>query len=223
MTQPILAAIRAIHFSYDSRLILKGVSLDIIEGEFLGIIGPNGGGKSTLLKVLAGILKASRGEILLHCSKKRVGFVPQFSVVDPVVPVSALDIVLTGVSLDHSRWWRLPRALFKKAEDVLEQCGVHAMRHYRFASLSGGQKQRVLLARALIAEPKLLLLDEPTSALDPEGEEALLKHLAALRVALGLTVVMVSHNHEALHGMVTRVVEVRGGQLREGEVHELAL
>ncbi len=195
-------------FSYDGPVVLDDASFSIARGDFVSIIGPNGGGKTTLLKLMLGLLKPNRGTVRLfgeppraNCS--RVGYTPQFLTVDFAFPLSVLDVVLMG----RIRTGRSPRFLWydskdrRAAKDALVTLQLDEYADAPFRTLSGGQRQRVLIARALCCEPDILLLDEPTNNIDAPSEKILADILTDLNRRM--TIVMVSHDI----GFVSRCVK----------------
>lgn len=177
--------------------VLNDVSLEIFQDDFLGIIGPNGGGKTTLLKLILGLLEPQTGQISVFGQPPReachlIGYVPQHARVDTSVSASVLDIVLAG-RIHQSRWgfW-YSRHDRERALEALRLTGMADLAYRRLATLSGGQRQRVLIARALAGEPKLLLLDEPTAGIDPYVEQNLTDLLHSLNETL--PIVIVSHD-----------------------------
>lgn len=193
---PIVIACRDLSFRYGKPLVLDDVSFQVEEGESLCVIGPNGGGKSTLMKLLLGLLEPVSGEIQVLGktpvkARCEIGYVPQAIRFDPLFPISALDIVLMG------RLDRLGVGLFSgkcknAARAALDEVGLADLANRPFSDLSGGQRQRVLIARALACDPKLLLLDEPTANIDLSVEEALLETLEKLRERM--TILLVTHD-----------------------------
>jgi zinc transport system ATP-binding protein len=177
-------------------LVLEDVSFTVPERESLCVIGPNGGGKSTLMKLLLGLLEPTAGAIsILGMSavkaRRDIGYVPQAIRFDPLFPISALDIVLMG-RLDRLKLGVFSGKCKRAAEAALDEVGLADIAHRPFSDLSGGQRQRVLIARALACEPKLLLLDEPTANIDLSVEEALLDSLELLREKM--TILLVTHD-----------------------------
>jgi zinc transport system ATP-binding protein len=177
--------------------VLDDVSLRIDASEFLGVIGPNGGGKTTLLKIMLGLLQPQQGTIRVFGRppaevRARIGYVPQHARIDPAVPASVLDVVLTG-RLARSSWGPSygPRHV-AAAHDALRQTEMEPMADRPLGTLSGGQRQRVLIARALASEAHLLLLDEPTAGVDPHMERGLTDLLHRLNERL--PIVVVSHD-----------------------------
>lgn len=200
--------IKGLYKSFGLTPVLEDVYLDIGEREFLGIIGPNGGGKTVLLKLILGLLKPDRGEIrVLGTSPERahgsVGYVPQYAEFDSNFPIRVEDVVLTGRLGKKKLFTRYRREDRKVAREALERVNMTAHLTRQIGQLSGGQLQRVLIARALVTEPKILLLDEPTANLDPEGGQSVYELLAKL--ASDLTVVLVSHDIGVVSGYVNSV------------------
>lgn len=180
-----------------SDLVLEDVSLSIGSRDFLGIIGPNGGGKTTLLKIILGLLVPQRGAVRVLGRapaevRTRIGYVPQHARVDPGVPATVLDVVLTG-RLARSSWgFHYAREHTEAALAALAQTQMQSMAHRALATLSGGQRQRVLIARALASDAELLLLDEPTAGVDPHMEQGLTDLLHRLNQRFAI--VIVSHD-----------------------------
>ncbi|MFH1651814.1 MAG: ABC transporter ATP-binding protein, partial [Chloroflexota bacterium] len=154
---------------YDGALVLEGVNLKVVPGDFIAVIGPNGGGKTTLLKVILGLVKPERGRVSVlgrppARSRRYIGYVPQHNLFDSDFPISVWDTVLLG------RYGRVGLGRRYRPEDrqavakALETVGMLAARERQVGKLSGGEKQRVFIARALVTEPRLLLLDEPTAS-----------------------------------------------------------
>ena len=177
--------------------MLDAVSLSVEPEDFVGLIGPNGGGKTTLLKVLLGLVEPQRGRVRVFgqppaAVRDRIGYVPQHARIDPTVPAHVLDLVLTG-RLSRSSWGPLfGRPHVDAAWHALEQTGTADLARRPIGQLSGGQLQRVLVARALAGEAELLLLDEPTSGVDVHMEQTLIDLLHELNRKI--PIVMVSHD-----------------------------
>jgi ABC-type Mn2+/Zn2+ transport system ATPase subunit len=188
------------------RPILQGIDLEISRGDFLAVVGPNGGGKTTLLRTLLGSLPPLAGRREAAPSL-RVGYVPQREAVDPLWPLSAGDVVLMGRVRRAGPGRPLGRADREQARLALERVGLADLWRRSFRTLSGGQRQRTLIARALAAEPDLLALDEPTSGMDPAAELAAMDLLRDLHRG-GLSVVMVSHRLEAVANYAARLAFV---------------
>ena len=184
-------------FSYERSTVLQEVSFSLEQGEFLGIIGPNGGGKTTLLKLMLGILKPDRGRIRIlgqapHDASHRVGYVPQGTDFNRGFPVSVLDVALMGRMNTSRIGRRYSREDREKVKEVLEKVGMWDYRNRPVGKLSGGQRQRVFIARALATNPEILFLDEPTASVDSEFQTDLYDFLKALNKEV--TIVVISHD-----------------------------
>ena len=197
--------INNLSFSYNGVPVLQDVNLTIEHGEFATIIGPNGGGKTTLLKLMLGMLKPMQGTIRVlggapEKTRLKVGYMPQDTELDPHFPVTVMDVVLLG-RLGRRFGGGYSRKDKQLAWKALDEVQLQDMARLPFNRLSGGQKQRVLIARALSCNPEMLLLDEPTANVDPEVEESLLTILKELNQRM--TILLVSHDI----GIVSRVVK----------------
>ncbi|MDX1283944.1 MAG: metal ABC transporter ATP-binding protein [Draconibacterium sp.] len=179
---------------YDKLPVLQNVSLEIFEQDFLGIIGPNGGGKTTLLKAILGLLKPEGGKIIfrndINGSKKSIGYLPQVKHIDRKFPITVLDVVLSGSAMEKRRKAKAKTKI--KAENLLEEMGISEIRNKAIGDLSGGQMQRVFLCRALISDPKLLILDEPDTFVDNRFEGELYEKLRQLNKEIAI--LLVSHD-----------------------------
>ncbi|WP_022851191.1 metal ABC transporter ATP-binding protein [Limisalsivibrio acetivorans] len=189
--------IRGLDFAYNGRNVLEDVELDINEGEFLGMIGPNGGGKSTLVKLILGILLPDRGEIRVFGEEPRkntgcVGYVPQNLAGSAGIPATAFETAMMGLSLRKGRLKKPDREDVGYVEELMDYLDVSSIRDSMIDNLSGGQRQRVFIARALAMRPKVLFLDEPTSSVDTKGQRDLFDKLKELN--RDMTIVVVSHD-----------------------------
>ncbi len=186
-----------VSFAYERENVVDNASFTVVDRDFVGIIGPNGGGKSTLVKLMLGVLKPQKGKIEVlghapHRACSRIGYMPQHSNLDPEFPVTAIDVVLMGrlgITSSVGPYGSKDRNAAMKA---LEEVGLADHFNRPLKSLSGGQRQRVLIARALAGEPQLLILDEPTANLDPAVQDELYDQLRELNKKI--TVVIVSHD-----------------------------
>jgi ABC-type Mn2+/Zn2+ transport system ATPase subunit len=206
-------------FGYQGRTILAGVELVVGSGQFLGIVGPNGAGKTTLFRGALGLIAPMRGRVVR--ARNALGYVPQREGLDPLFPLSVEEVVHMGAygRLAGLRRLREPeRAL---AHAMLGRVGLEEHARARFASLSGGQRQRVLIARALMARPRLLLLDEPTSGVDRAARRVILELLRELNAKEGLAILLVSHELTLLREAVREVLWVAGGQVERRPADEL--
>ncbi len=189
---PLLMEMKDVIMGYRSP-ILGPLSLGLRGGDFLAVVGPNGGGKSTLVKTLCGILPPIAGRVCRHSESLRLGYVPQRQELDDFFPVTAEEVVALGLLPYRKGWWGLRRADRRSAHACLEHLGIGHLAAVPFRELSGGQRQRVLLARALVVTPDVLVLDEPTSALDPVAEQRLLDEVLAVRAKRRTAIVLVTH------------------------------
>jgi zinc transport system ATP-binding protein len=187
--------------SRDDLVVLEEVSARIEEGVFLGLIGPNGGGKTTFLKAILGLIQPDRGTVRVygkHPEQARrrgfVGYVPQNALVDFDFPVSAFDVVMMGRYPKVGLFHRPGKGDRERVMERLEQVGMAELRDRPIGRLSGGQQQRVFIARALVSDPRILLLDEPLTGIDTRTQKAFYELLKTLGRSLSLTVIMASHD-----------------------------
>lgn len=167
--------------------ILRDVHLEVAAGDFLALIGPNGGGKSTLVRLILGLLRPTSGSIF--CNEKSIGYVPQNTDINTTFPITVLDVVLMG----HRRSvFGYDDSAKESAYAALREVGLASYARSRIGALSGGQRQRVMIARALQNDPRLLILDEPTSNIDPEGQFEIYELLKKLNA--DKTVIVISHD-----------------------------
>jgi zinc transport system ATP-binding protein len=201
--QPILAA-RDVTFAYDSEPILDRVSLEIGRRDFLAIVGPNGGGKTTLLKVLLGLLTPQSGRVERHPTRAAaLGYVPQFATFDRDFPLRVADVVAMGRLGLRGPLRRYGAADRAAVASALHRLGLAPLAGAPIGELSGGQLQRALLARALAGEPEVLLLDEPLASVDAEFREVLVETLADLHRRL--PIVVVTHDLTPFAGVVRQI------------------
>ncbi len=182
---------------YGDIVAIKNVSFSLEKGKFYTIVGPNGGGKSTLVKTIVGIIDDYDGEITIfgkerdeYLKEKLIGYVPQMSGVRKF-PIRVIDVVLMG--LFRERKFRYKNHHYKKAEKILEFLGMEGFESRLIHELSGGQRQRVMIARALVSDPEILIMDEPTVGLDRESQSKFYKLIRNLKDS-GVTVIVVTHD-----------------------------
>lgn len=188
-------------------LALRDVTLEVDRGKFVGLMGPNGGGKTTLLKVIAGLIKPDRGEVRVQGPiNKTVGYVPQEQAVDPEFPVTPYDVVEMGLYGVLGLFPRITNKEKQMVAEALAHVGMWELAGRRFGELSGGQKQRVFIARAIVAHPSLLLMDEPTTGVDARARDGFYGLLSHLREHLSLTVLLASHDLEVVPTQVDEIV-----------------
>jgi zinc transport system ATP-binding protein len=204
MSEPIII-LDEVSFRFEELLVLEDVCLTIREKDFLGIVGPNGGGKSTLLKIILGLLTPQKGTVTVFGAspveaRLKIGYVPQFATFDRNFPISVRDTVLQG-RLGHTRTlFGYRREDREAACQALQEVEILDLHKRPLTALSGGQLQRVLIARALACRPEVLILDEPTAHIDPKVEESVFELLKRLNQRL--TVIVVSHDI----GFITRYI-----------------
>jgi zinc transport system ATP-binding protein len=200
--------IRNLWVNYETTVALKGVDLTVRKGDIFGIIGPNGGGKSTLLKAILGLVPPTQGSIHIlgeppEQGRRHIGYVPQFAQFDREFPISVLDVVVMGFLSRKTRvsWYTKEDRI--AAQDALKFVGMLKLADQHISSLSGGQKQRVFIARALASKPEILLLDEPTASVDQNIKESIYDLLS--RIQKSMTVVLVTHDIGVVSSLVNRV------------------
>ncbi|XCN71313.1 MAG: ABC transporter ATP-binding protein [Candidatus Electrothrix aestuarii] len=187
--------LRNLSYSYDDIRVLTDVHLDIFPGDSASIVGPNGGGKTTLIKLILGLISPDRGTVRVYGNtpeqeRTRIGYVPQYARYDPSYPISVLEVVCMG-RLGSTFSGRYTRHDKEVAQEALAAVNLAGLCKRSFSALSGGQRQRVLIARALAAEGDILILDEPTASLDSQSEEQLFSLLAELNK--NMIILMVTH------------------------------
>lgn len=189
--------------------ILEDISFAIPQHDFVGIFGPNGGGKTTLLKLLLGLEKPSKGTVAL-CGKppqeasKEVGYVPQIRHFDPQFPITVKEVVLQGCFAHYRGYGPFSKEAQTRALEALEQVGLTSLAHRSFSTLSGGQIQRTLIARALATQPKILLLDEATVGIDPDALQEFFLLLKTLRKKM--TILLVTHDLQMIAKEMDRLL-----------------
>lgn len=220
MNEPAVA-MENLSVRYGGTAALTDVNLTVEAGEYLGIIGPNGGGKSTLLKAMLGLVRPSSGSVRIFGQAPRgaygrIGYVPQFSELDKRFPITLLDVVLTGrLKPGFAAFYRYSASDKAAALSLIEQVGLGELAKRRVSDLSGGEFQKMLIARALAAEPRLLLLDEPTASVDAASREQIYGLLAALNRKM--TIILVTHDLLAVSSQVKRLACLNGALVYHGE------
>ena len=191
--------IKNLSAGYDGRTVLHDVNLNVYERDFLGIIGPNGGGKTTLIKCILGLLKPTGGEIILHIPATKgsdiqpsLGYLPQYSTIDKKFPISVEEVILSGLSIQKSLTSRFTSEQKEKGNQISSRMGLEGLEHRSIGQLSGGQLQRALLGRAIISDPAVLILDEPSTYIDKRFEARLYELLAEINKECAI--ILVSHD-----------------------------
>ena len=195
---------------------LTDVSLEVERGDFLGIIGPNGGGKSTLLKAILGLVKYQSGSIWI-APGERISYVPQYSTMEREFPISALEVILSAFLHGPAHFLHsFTKSEKDKAMTYLEQLGLKGMEKRQIGQLSGGECQKLLIARVLACEPSILLLDEPTASVDPQSREHIFNVLDTL--AGKLTILLITHDTMAVSSHVKHLACLNDRLFYHGDV-----
>ncbi len=199
MEREVKIRLDAVSFSYEEKPVLNNISFNVYDRDIITVVGPNGGGKTTLLKLILGLLKPDSGSIIIN--GRRPGYVPQYSHFDSKFPITVFDVVLSGRLT--SGWGFYSRKDRKEAEKAISDMQLENVRNSHFSALSGGQRQRVLIARALAGDPEILLLDEPTANVDASVGSYLSEIL--LELNRELTIMLVTHDMGFVHSLTGRV------------------
>lgn len=231
-------SLEKVSFSYTRDPIIKNVSLNVHKGDYLGIVGPNGGGKSTLIKLMLGLIKPSSGTVKLYDTElaqftqwSKIGYVPQNKIhIDIAFPATVREVVAMGRISKKKLFSRLNVNDNEIIERSLRQVDMYAYKDKLIGDLSGGQQQRVIIARALAGEPEIIFLDEPTVGVDTKTQKQFYELLRTLNKTLDLTLILISHEldvvaHEATElAYINRTLEYYGEpeEFLKGEYfHEL--
>jgi zinc transport system ATP-binding protein len=207
----VLFTIESLTAGYENKVVLKDISMTVDEYDFMGIIGPNGGGKTTLLRVILGLLKPFSGRVDYSPGSLRynqIGYMPQVAQGDTLFPVTVEDVVLSGMMLNKGATGRMGREEKKRASVVMDELGLSSLAHQALNELSGGQLQRVYLARAVTGSPRLLLLDEPATFVDNSFEADFYDKLKSLNSRMAI--MMVSHDVGTISAWVKSFACVNG-------------
>ncbi len=212
--------IDGLNVSYRHTPALTNVCLNVVEGEFLGIIGPNGGGKTTLLRSILGLVPITSGTISVFGKRSRIpaeiGYVPQFSVVDRSFPISVREVVMTAFLKGPLHPFKSFSAKHRKDADAeLQRVGILELADRQISELSGGEFQRLLIARALATKPRILLLDEPTASVDPKSRQHIFELLSKLNETV--TIILVTHDMMAIASQVTSIACLNRTLIYHGE------
>jgi zinc transport system ATP-binding protein len=190
---PKLLELNKINAGYNGDIVLKNASFKVHENDFIGIIGPNGGGKTTLIKVILGLIKPRNGELKFYFNAESndqlIGYLPQVHIIDKKFPISVKDVVLSGYMNKKRMIRRFSREEQLIADEQMEKMGIASLRKKPIGELSGGQVQRVFLCRAIISSPKLLILDEPNNNVDNKFESDLYETLRKLNDSMAIMIV----------------------------------
>jgi len=197
-----IVTVENLSFRYNSMEVLSDVSFEVNTGDYIGLVGPNGSGKTTAIKVILGLIKQTKGLVSLFGTKandfrdwQKIGYLPQkLTHFNPHFPATVREIVSSGLFSTKRFPKRIQRSDEASIDEAMQQTDVADIRHKLIGELSGGQQQRVLLARAIVNRPELLILDEPTTALDPEAREKFFHTLIGLNRTRNVTIILVTHD-----------------------------
>lgn len=196
---------------YNGSMVLKDINLEVFPQDFIGIIGPNGGGKTTLIKVIMGLLPLQSGQILfpgLPHGIRSIGYLPQISSFDPQFPIVVRDVILSGLMGQKKMWEKNTHNDREKAHQLIEKTGLSKLSGKTIGELSGGERQRVLLCRAMVHDPQILVLDEPNNFVDKNFEGELYDTLKELNKEIAI--VLVSHDVGTISSVVKSIACVNG-------------
>ena len=208
-----LVSLQHVNLGYDSAPVVQDVSLAIYPGSLIGLAGPNGSGKTTLFRTILGLLPPLGGTLSRSCPLSNFGYVPQGAALDSQFPLSVAEIVEMGAYGRVRSYQFFPLKEKDRVAEVLRQIGLPHLAGRAFFSLSGGQKQRVLIARALMVNPKIMILDEPLSGVDEESRRSITDVLHKLTRENGLAVFFSSHDLEMVQRVADSIVRVDKGQI----------
>ncbi len=208
MSNPPTIEVRNLYFAYSNEPVLENINFSISTKDFLAVIGPNGGGKSTLLKLLLGILIPNKGSIKIFGKRPKevylkLGYVPQDTNINKNFPIKVTDVVLQGRIGISKKFWGFSKEDIFIAKESLEKVGAYNLKDKKIGELSGGQRQRVFIARALSTKADILLLDEPTASIDSKGQISLYSMLKELNANKGI--IAVSHNINVVTGFANKI------------------
>ena len=197
-----------VFFSYNGAVVLENVNITVKKGDFLSIVGPNGGGKTTLLKLILGLLKPASGRVSVfgkspEHARRFIGYMPQYTQLDPGFPITVMDIVIMGY-LNKRLCGAYSRSERRSASAALDEVGLIHLSNRSISELSGGQRQRVLISRAIVSRPEILLLDEPTANIDAEVEGKLQRVLQKLNERM--TILVATHDLGFVSKLVKSVI-----------------
>ncbi len=222
-TEKKLLEVKNLNFAYRKDYVLKDINFALCKNDFFAITGPNGGGKSTLIKLILGILKPNSGEIILNQEMKNlleIGYVPQNTNINLEFPISVLDVVMMGNGSKHNiskKFFNIGYSQLEIscAKNSLKRVGMEGFLYSKISELSGGQRQRVMIARAISSHPKLLILDEPTSSIDVKGQKEIYALLKELNKEV--TILVVTHDLTVISHYADKVLYIN----QEGFLHNL--
>ena len=210
-----------ISYSYEKKEAVTNVSFNVEENDYLCILGENGTGKSTIVKMLVGLIKPTEGKITYNNIKRtQIGYLPQSTNIDPLFPASVREVVMQGRCEKLGKKFFYSQTDKKIVDEKIKLLGIESIKNKNFSELSGGQKQRVLLARALAATDKLIILDEPVSGLDPIVTSEMYDIIYKLNKECGIAVVMISHDTKSAAKYAKHILHIKNSELFYGETDD---
>jgi len=197
-----ITEIKNLSVKYGATVALENISCQIEQGDFVGLVGPNGGGKTTLAKTILGLLSPNQGKIILFGKDstkfsdwQKIGYLPQkHTSINPLFPANVGEVVSLGLLSAKKRPKKISTTDWKEIDLLLKDIGIFDLKNKLISELSGGQQQKVMLARALISKPKILVLDEPSTALDPKSREDFFARLEKLNKEIKTTIILITHD-----------------------------
>jgi ABC-type Mn2+/Zn2+ transport system ATPase subunit len=208
-----LVSLEHVNLGYDSAPVVQDVTFAIYPGSLIGLAGPNGSGKTTLFRTILGFLAPLAGTLSRNCPLSNFGYVPQSAALDAQFPLSAAEVVEMGAYGRVRPYQFLPLKEKERVKEALRQVGLPQLAARSFFSLSGGEKQRMLIARALMVNPKVMILDEPLSGVDEESRRTIADLLGKLTREKGLAVFFSSHDLEMVQRVADSIVRVDKGRI----------
>lgn len=198
---------------YENKTVLHDINLEVAEKDFLGIIGPNGGGKTTLMKVILGLLEPTEGKITYYdngilTERLEIGYLPQYNSIDKKFPISVYEVILSGLNRQKNLFRRFTKEHHERVKETISMMGLEGMENKPIGELSGGQMQRALLGRAIVSDPKAIILDEPNTYIDKRFEARLYSLLEEINKER--TIILVSHDIGSVLQNVKSIACVNG-------------
>lgn len=216
-----LVSLKNVAVGYNSNVILDGIDLEIRQGDFIALLGPNGCGKTTLLKTIAGILKPISGEINYCDVENLIGYVPQRETLSPAFLLTGYEVVLMGTYGRVKAGRPLPQKEKELAIKCLKLIDSEQLANKPFFELSGGQRQRILIARALATRPRLLLLDEPTSGIDSPTSQSIMQTLQTLNIEQGISILLVMHDINVIKNYAREILIIYNNKVHRTVMQDI--
>jgi zinc transport system ATP-binding protein len=223
ITRETLLSIHNLSAAYDRQMVLHDVNLTVNRHDFLGIVGPNGGGKTTLVRIILGLLKPAEGDIRFYkeggfVKSVRMGYLPQYNQIDRKFPISVQEVILSGLSSERSLIGRFTREQRERVRCMISRMELEGLENRTVGELSGGQIQRTLLGRAIISNPQLLVLDEPNTYIDKRFETRLYELLTEINKECA--VILISHDVDRLKQYAKRMIYIKGTSIPFSTYHK---